>query len=259
MSQSPTPLPPPTSPSLRFPIIDVWENPSNYEVLYVIGSKTWLWVMDRCKTPNMKLETHGASALPSAQLAITASTVSSSSSVTNTPRQRRRASARRSKQQLPATLRMEVIDPSTKRVVVAWHGTSAAFDGLEDKDALVRTIQRCRVEELHLSPPSVLINWDCSLEECRNLVGSTLPTVQADTNTNSTENADTNPGETFAVLKEPMGSQGKGIYFVRNVDEIHSIIDKHHQRARAEPDVLEALIAAKNRIPSWGTYRYTTH
>ena len=235
MSHVPPPPPPPPPKPPVFPVVDVWQNPSQYEIRYVVGSTTWAWIMDRVKTPLMRVEPQGAAALPSAQIAAASASPAA-------PRQGRRQRTTRSKLQVPATLRMEVIDPVSKRVVVAWHGTSSAFDGLEDKDALVRTIQRCRVEELQLSPPSVLITWDVSLEECRNVVGSKLPTVSS-----------SDVEQPFAVLKEPMGSQGKGIYFVRNVDEIHSIIDEHHQRARAEPAVLEALIAAKNRIPSWGT------
>ena len=80
------------------------------------------------------------------------------------------------------------------------------------------------------------------------MIGGTLPTIAS--------NEEDLP---FAVLKEPMGSQGKGIYFVRSVDEIHAIIDEHHQRAREEPEVLEDLIAAKGRIPSWGTSRYANN
>ena len=238
MSQSPPPPPP-----LEFPVIDVWKDSQVYQIRYVIH-QPWSWVMDRVKTASMQALSE-ASSLPLAlQQAAT------QESVTSTPRQRRQRSSTRGrpKHQLPAVLRMEVVDPATNQVVVAWHCTSSAFDGLEDKDALVRTIQRCRVEELQLSPPSVLINWDVSLEECRNVIGGTLPTIAS--------NEEDLP---FAVLKEPMGSQGKGIYFVRSVDEIHAIIDEHHQRAREEPEVLEDLIAAKGRIPSWGTSRYANN
>jgi hypothetical protein len=56
----------------------------------------------------------------------------------------------------------------------------------------------------------------------------------------------------FAVLKEPMGSQGQGIYFVASAEEIFAVIDEHHQRAKNEPDILDNLIAVKGRIPSWG-------
>lgn len=176
----------------------------------------------------------------------------------NTPLPRRslrqrRDAQRKNKAQVRATLRIEVVDRATERVVVAWHGTSSGFDGLEDKDALVRTIQRCRVETLHLSPPSVLINWDVSLDECRNVVGRSLPVVVD--KTNDEEELSSSDSSFYAVLKEPMGSAGQGIYFVKDTDEIHRIIDEHHQRARAEPDVLESLIAAKNRIPSWGKYQ----
>ena len=226
----------PQPPPLEFPVIDVWNNEHEYDIQYVTGNP-WTWVMNAIKTQDMHAVANPA-ALPLAQQQQQIANVAMM-----TPRIRGgRRQARRNKTDVPATLRIEVVDRKTGRVVVAWHGTSSAFDGLEDKDALVRTIQRCRVPESQISPASVLITWDVSLEECRNVIGKRLPTLES--------NTEEHP---FAVLKEPMGSQGKGIYFVRDVDEIHQIVDQHHQRARAEPEVLEALIAAKNRIPSWGT------
>jgi hypothetical protein len=197
-------------------------------------------------------EVSSASKLPSAQQALQQQQATSTSVSQSPVPRRRRQVAKKSKNQLPATFRMEVLDKETQRVVVAWHGTSSAFDGLEDKDALVRTIQRCRAEEFHVSPPSVLLNWDVSLEECRNVIGPSLPALKTTPTTAADGTTTSSASPPFAVLKEPMGSQGKGIYFVRTVDEIHAIVDEQHQRARAQPDVLDSLIAAKNRIPSWG-------
>ena len=109
-------------------------------------------------------------------------------------------------------------------------------------------MQRCRCDHLQLSPPSILINWDVTFEECANVVGESLPTL------------DTTKGpDIVAVLKEPMGSQGKGIYFVRNVDDIHKVISEQKQRALDEPNFLDFLIEAKGRIPSWGTNAHTVH
>uniref|UniRef100_A0A7S3P6Q6 Tubulin--tyrosine ligase n=1 Tax=Amphora coffeiformis TaxID=265554 RepID=A0A7S3P6Q6_9STRA len=232
---------PPPPPPLVFPVIDVWNNKEHeYDIHYVTG-KPWTWVMNAVKTEDMHAA-DDAAALPLAQQQST--TAAAAAMMTPTSRAgRRRTQQQRNKTDVPATLRIEVVERTSGRgvvVVVAWHGTSSAFDGLEDKDALVRTIQRCRVPESQISPASVLITWDVSLEECRNVIGKRLPTLAS--------NTEERP---FAVLKEPMGSQGKGIYFVRDVDEIHQIVDQHHQRARAEPDVLDALIASKNRIPSW--------
>jgi len=157
-----------------------------------------------------------------------------------TPSTRRRRQSRK-KTNLTSTLKLEITNPVTGELDYAVHGTSSALDGLEDKDELVRTMQRCRCDNLNLSPPTVLINWDVSHEECANVVGKEMPKLEG-------------AKDTFAVLKEPMGSQGKGIYFVRDVDEIHKVINEHRERAQAEPDFLDNLIAVKGRIPSWGKF-----
>jgi hypothetical protein len=151
---------------------------------------------------------------------------------------RRRRTSRRERGLHPATLKLEIVHGTD--VVYAVHGTSAAFDGLEDKDELVRTMQRWGCDHLKLSPPSVLINCDVTHEECLNVVGKQLPAVES--------NKDAN---VVAVLKEPMGSQGQGIFFVKNAEEIHVVIEEHRQRAEAEPAFLDNLIEAKGRIPSW--------
>jgi hypothetical protein len=157
-----------------------------------------------------------------------------------TPATRRRRNAAR-KFKGPATLKIEIVNSSTGLLEYAAHGTSAALEGMEDKDELVRTLQRCRCDNLNLSPPAVLISWDVSADECVNVVGKNLPMLS--------ENKDE---KKYAVLKEPMGSQGKGIYFVSSAEEIHKIIDEHRLRALKEPDLLDNLIAIKGRIPSWG-------
>jgi hypothetical protein len=136
-------------------------------------------------------------------------------------------------------------DKSARRTwtLRAFHGTSEAFDGLEDKDEFVRTLQRCRCEQLGLSPPSVLINWDASAQECKNLVGDSMPTLLGK------ESALTKVG----VLKEPTGKGGAGVFFVNTAEEIHELMDRNRKRAVEEPGLLDELIAEKGRIPSWGT------
>lgn len=138
-------------------------------------------------------------------------------------------------------LRVEVKD-GEGRLVRAAHADSEGFDGLEDKDELFRTLQRCRCEHLELSPPSRLVNWDVTKDECKNVVGQEMPTLLGNQGT----------PETMAVLKEPMGSRGTGIFFVRNAEEIHAIIDEHKKGAMSKPNFLDDLIASKGRIPSWG-------
>jgi hypothetical protein len=135
----------------------------------------------------------------------------------------------------------------------AFHGNSEAFDGLEDKDEFVRTLQHCRCEHLELSPPSRLINWDVTKEECRNLVGDALPVLLSTAKMTEGEPPSSSAPPRMAVLKEPMGSKGTGIFFVKNADEIHEIIEENRKKAVDEPGFLDQLIAQKGRIPSWGT------
>lgn len=156
----------------------------------------------------------------------------------STPSVRRR----RKKLPGPCTLRLEVYNPNGV-ILDAVHGSSEAFDGLEDKDELLRTLQRCRCEHLGFSPPSRLLNWDVTKEECFNLVGDSLPTLPGNGNL-----------ESVAVLKEPMGRSGTGVFFVRNPQEIHEIIEAHRKQAVEEEGVLDKLIATKGRIPSWGKF-----
>lgn len=137
-------------------------------------------------------------------------------------------------------LRLEVQD-SNDELLLAVHGISEAFDGIEDKDELVRTMQRCRCDHLEISPPSRLVNWDVTKEECMNVVGKEMPTLLGSKNQ-----------EGVAVLKEPMGSRGTGIFFVRSAEEIHTIIEEHRKRAVEDPNFLPEIIAMKGRIPSWG-------
>jgi hypothetical protein len=197
----------------------------------------WQWVLERAGKEFTQLEVVDKPAdLPTGKLAAIDNGESSQSGAPSTPSSRRR----RKKGPAPCTLRIEVRDGNGE-ILEAVHGTSEAFDGLEDKDELVRTMQRCRCEQLELSPPTRLINWDVTKEECLNVVGASLPTLVG------------NPGgEKMAVLKEPMGSSGTGIFFVRNAQEIHEIVEEQRKRASEEPGFLDNLIAAKGRIPSWG-------
>lgn len=228
------PLPP--------PIPRVWEKNDDVDVHYIIRDK-WKWVMDVVAEGCGMTEVEKASDLPTAKQAKLLETSSSVIATPTKPARRRQKSARL-KEFIPSTLKIEVSNVRTGEIEFAAHGTSSAFDGLEDKDELCRTIQRCRCDQLHLSPPSILINWDVTQEECLNVVGKDLPVLD--------EQKQGENEQTYAVLKEPIGSEGKGIYFVKTVEEIHKTINEHRQRALQEPEFLDDLIAKKGRIPSWG-------
>ena len=152
-----------------------------------------------------------------------------------TPNTKRRNAKKRVQ---PCTVRFDVLDKKGK-LLEAHHGISSAFDGLEDKDELVRTFQRCRADFFGFSPPSTLIRWDATLSECINMVRE-WPTLKG------------NEGATMAVLKEPIGSQGEGIYFVDSVEQVYEIINKHRNRAiREGQGFLDTIMEQKGRIPSW--------
>lgn len=223
LEQETVPVPAPQYP-------DVWDPELAKRVTYFVRSP-WQWIMQQIAVEGMT-EVVNLSDLPSEKEPKQASAV--------TPATRRRRNASK-KFKGAATLKLEIVNPETGLVDFAVHGTSSALDGLEDKDELVRTLQRCRCDHLNISPPSVLISWDVTHEECLNVVGKALPTLEQNKSPKK-----------YAVLKEPMGSQGKGIYFVEEAEEIHKIIDEHRQRALIEPDFLDNLIEAKGRIPSWG-------
>lgn len=223
----------PPPPQTQHP--DVWSEETASSVTYFVRTP-WDWVMKAIAVTGMT-QVLTALDLPTELRAKLATPIATANAATPVTRRRRNAAK---KFKGPATLKIEVTNPETGNVVYAVHGSSSALDGMEDKDELVRTIQRCRCDHMNLSPPSVLISWDVTSEECSNVVGKELPTLKE----NSSE-------KKYAVLKEPMGSQGKGIYFVTTAEEIHKVIEHHRVRALNEPDFLDNLIAVKGRIPSW--------
>jgi hypothetical protein len=268
-------------------------------------------------TPERKvIAVHSVAELPSAKLAaeLAAAAASSSSPERMVPLRRNsnadgsesmldRSNRRNSRRQRPTKalttpgafmLCVEVVfqksdipnnnnNDNNATALQAFHGNSEAFDGLEDKDEFVRTLQHCRVEHLELSPPSRLISWDVTKEECRNIVGESLPVLTSNNDNNNTNNtseatrndtADNNTNDNngeecttttttiqpstirMAVLKEPMGSKGTGVFFVKNADEIHEIIEQNRKKAVEEPGFLDRLIEQKGRIPKFGTFFY---
>jgi hypothetical protein len=227
--------------------IDVWQaGASGEQSVHYVVRHPWEWVMnDLAKDRNME-PVEDVSNLPLAKQQSTQETFSSSTELDKSTHRLSRRGTRSNRQKANQgrdSLRLEVVDNATGLVKLAAHGTSGCFDGLGDKDELVRTFQRCRCEQVQLSPPSILIQWDVTKEECQNLVGTSLPKLK-----------NAKSPSTVAVLKEPMGSQGLGIYFVRTAEEIHQIVDDSHQRASQNPELLEKLIAAKGRIPCWGKF-----
>ena len=107
-------------------------------------------------------------------------------------RQQQRRRRRRKKQPVASTLRLEITlstaatttnsnkededATSEKNNYLSHvqkrfhHGVSQALDGLQEKDELVRTIQKCcpatTDDWMAIIPPTVLLPWDVSREEC---------------------------------------------------------------------------------------------
>lgn len=225
MNETTEPPPPPT--------VDVWGSHDDVSIYYHVHGP-WKWVMDLLRSENMTEVTDPVD-LPSRALMGT-----DEEETSDTPRPRRRRGPQR-KRNSPSALKIDICDRVSGSLLHAFHGISAALEGLEDKDELVRTMSRCRCEEKLISPPSVLINWDVTQEECLNIVGRDLPVLEGN-----------DLPEKYVVLKEPMGSQGQGIFFVKTAEEIHKVIEEQRQAAVKEPGFLDNLIAAKGRIPSWG-------
>jgi len=224
--------------------------------IFLSVREPWKWVMnDVCTGNSGGLSTvtrvDNAHDLPSGKLASVA--IHATASHPNNARTGRRRSQKNNTAttDVNCTMRVEIVSNSNTHneisrpwILKAFHCTSQAFDSLDDKDELARTLRRCRCEQLAISPPSQLINWDVTKEECKNLVGNSLPCLLE-------EDRNTSTSTRIAVLKEPMGSRGTGVFFVRDADEIHSIIEDHRQRAVSEDGFLDNLISQKGRIPSW--------
>mmetsp|Transcript_22753 Transcript_22753/g.53733 ORF Transcript_22753/g.53733 Transcript_22753/m.53733 type:complete len:510 (-) Transcript_22753:1424-2953(-) len=235
--------------------------------IFISVREPWKWVMEGVCTQNSgglstitRVDT--ARDLPTGKLAPLVAFATASNPQNKNTNRRRFQRANTAAADAKSTLRVEIVSNaipshrngtgnessnSSNNVTRPWtldafHCTSQAFDGLDDKDELARTLKRCRCDDLNLCPPSQLINWDVTKEECKNLVGDSLPSLFQDSTADPTR---------IAVLKEPMGSRGTGVFFVRDADEIHSIIEEHRQRAVSEAGFLDNLIAQKGRIPSW--------
>lgn len=221
------------------PTESVWMQSQNQTFKYTLQD-TWQWVIDDVEHEGMK-RIENASDLPSSILRAAQAMEPTPAGMTPGTARRRRQRSRRDRGQHPSFFNLESVQVDSDELTFAFHGTSAAFDGLDDKDELARTLQRCRCDHLNLSPQTTLINWDVTHEECLNVVGETLPVIEG--------NKDK---AVVAVLKEPTSSQGQGIFFVRDSEEIHKVIDENRQRAMQEPGYLDSLIEAKGRIPSWG-------
>lgn len=142
-----------------------------------------------------------------------------------------------------------------------FHGTSSAMDGLADKDEFVRTLKRYHCE--HLSPPTLLIDWDASEAFCRTVRFPTLlPELKSSSSSSSSTimsneliaaNHTNNDKYFVAVLKTPLGSRGEGVYFISHTDELVRYVRQNYSRAVQEGQgkFLQQIHDCKGRYPSW--------
>lgn len=126
-----------------------------------------------------------------------------------------------------------------KKVVI---GTSACLEGLSDKDLFASTMMKHNAN--FSIPPTLLIDWDVSEEDCRNIQ---FPICDGGKTANNEQE------EIVAVLKTPLGSRGEGVFFVSTHEEIVDRVQDNYRRAVAEKNgtFLKDLLASKGRIPSW--------
>ena len=140
--------------------------------IFISVREPWKWVIeDICVRNRGYLSTvtrvETAQDLPSGKLASVAALAASSHSTTTRSSRRRNQKGNSVTTDARCILRLEIVsntktyrDDSRPWVLKAFHCTSQAFDGLDDKDELARTLRRCRCEDLGISPHSQLINWD---------------------------------------------------------------------------------------------------
>jgi hypothetical protein len=133
--------------------------------IFVSVREPWKWVVEEvCNSGCYETITtvDDSHDLPSGKLASLAA-IARASNTSNTNRGRRRQQKNSTTSDSHCTMKVEVVSNNNNNTgqmtLKAFHGTSQAFDGLDDKDELARTLRRCRCEHMDISPPSQLINW----------------------------------------------------------------------------------------------------
>lgn len=133
--------------------------------IFVSVREPWKWAIEEvCNSGNYETITtvDDSHDLPSGKFAALAA-IARASNTSNTNRGRRRQQKNSTTSDTHCTMKIEVVSNNNNNTgqmtLKAFHGTSQAFDGLDDKDELARTLRRCRCEHMDISPPSQLINW----------------------------------------------------------------------------------------------------
>lgn len=149
----------------------------------------------------------------------------------------------------PSTLRAEISeiigDNTSIRVKMVVLGSSAALEGLSDKDEFVRTLMSNGAE--YSIPPSILIDWDATEETISKI---TFPVCDISKDNSAKKNTDS---AIVSVLKTPLGSRGEGVFFVSTHEEIVLKVKSNYERAIAEGNgkFIKDIKESKGRIPAW--------
>lgn len=165
----------------------------------------------------------------------------------NLPSYRRPEPRKHRRPPMPCTLRLDRVTTTRDGVtkIESFHGTSWALNGLEDKDVMVRTFEEIESTQDFI-PPSILLPWDCT-EQNNDVWAELCSDPQCHW-------PHLNKLASFAVLKQPLGSRGDGIYFVKGIEQVREIVETHRVQALRDIPFLESIRAQKGgRMPSWGT------
>ena len=145
--------------------------------IFMAVREQWNWVLeDICSnnTGATMTRVDTAEDLPSGKLASVAKLAAASHPNTSRSSRRRNQKNNTAITDANCILRVDVISNTKLQksdtrpwILKAFHCTSQAFDGLDDKDELARTLKRCRCEDMEISPPSQLINWDVTKVSCK--------------------------------------------------------------------------------------------
>ena len=110
-----------------------------------------------------------------------------------------------------------------KRLVL---GDSLLLEGLEDKDVFAYTMNKYAMDKI---PYTLLLPYDAHLNAKEQVKLPSTP----------------------AVLKQPLGCCGEGVFFVYSTEDVLKKVAEDYERATKEKGFLEEIMRSKQRIPMW--------
>eukprot|EP00943_MAST-04B_sp_MAST-4B-sp1_P006992 g6992.t1 len=196
---------------MKMAINEMEEDDCNY---YTVIS-FWKWVFEKALPPSNNSENQSIVAVPSRKMLL---------NMLNLNKEIMRLHR-------PSTANF-VFHSSTLRKRRIVLGDSLVLEGLEDKDVFVSTMSNYAKYKI---PQSILIPFDLHLSKQNNNKNKTmldnvltLPTVPA-------------------VLKQPLGCCGHGVFFVSTVEEILEKVETNYKNAHAEKGFLDMIMKTKKK------------